>query len=64
MGDEGMPPVAAAFDDISAASKALILKAARAVNARRALDAAPMFADMAETWQRGMDALAAIIGSR
>jgi len=64
MGDEGMPPVAAAFDDISAASKALILKAARAVNARRALDAAPMFADMAEAWQRGMDALAAIIGSR
>lgn len=46
-----------AFDQISAANKAFILKAARAVNAKRALDAAPLFDEMARAWDRGMRAL-------
>ena len=45
-------------------AKVFILKAARAVNGRRALDASPMFAEMAEAWQRGMDILAAASGAR
>jgi len=47
-----------AFGQISAANKALILKVARAVNAKRAFDGAPVFAEMAQAWQRGMTALA------
>lgn len=46
-----------AFGQISAGNKALILKVARAVNAKRAFDGAPAFAEMAASWQRGMDAL-------
>jgi hypothetical protein len=54
-----LAPAAEAFDAISSGAKVFILKAARAVNARRALDAAPMFAEMAEAWQRGMEVLGA-----
>jgi hypothetical protein len=53
----GLDDAAAAFDAISSGAKTFILKAARAVNAKRALDAAPMFDEMAAAWQRGMDAL-------
>ena len=38
---------------LSQTAKAFILKAARAVNAKRALDAAPMFDEMAAAWQSG-----------
>lgn len=48
-----------AFEQISAGHKALILKVARAVNAKRAFDGAPVFAEMAQHWQRGMNALLA-----
>jgi hypothetical protein len=50
---------AAAFDTVSQQAKTFILKAARAVNAKRALDAAPIFGAMRDGWQRGTDALAA-----
>jgi hypothetical protein len=57
--DPALAPAAEAFAKISASSKAFILKAARAVNAKRALDASPMFDEMAAAWQSGMDTLAA-----
>jgi hypothetical protein len=56
--DPSLAPAAEAFAKISATAKAFILKAARAVNAKRALDAAPMFDEMSAAWQSGMDALA------
>lgn len=46
------------FDVIAQGSKALILKGARAVNSGRPLDAAPLFAEMAQAWDRGMALLA------
>ena len=48
---------AQAFESIAQNCKTLILKVARAVNAKRAFDAAPIFADMSQAWQRGMDGL-------
>ncbi len=51
---------------LSQSAKALILKGARAVNGKRALDAAaftPMFAEMAGAWQRAMDLLSAAPGA-
>jgi Domain of unknown function (DUF1839) len=54
-GDEPAQAAAAEFAKVSHAAKTLILKGARAVNAKRTLDAAPMFQEMAEAWQRGMD---------
>jgi hypothetical protein len=49
-----------AFAAIAEGNKTLILKAARAVNARRAFDAGPMFEEMAAAWDTGMAALDAI----
>jgi Domain of unknown function (DUF1839) len=43
------------FDGIAQGSKTLILKAARAVNSRRELDASPLFDEMAIAWERGID---------
>jgi len=57
LGDASALPAADAFDTISSVSKMFILKAARAVNARRALDARPMFTEMADAWRRGMEIL-------
>jgi hypothetical protein len=59
LADDALAPAAASFASVSQAAKAFILKAARAVNAKRALDAAPMFDEMAAAWQAGTDALAA-----
>lgn len=53
-----LEPAASAFDLIAQHSKTFLLKAARAVNAGRALDAAPLFDEMAEAWERGMACLA------
>jgi hypothetical protein len=50
-------PAAAAFSDISAMAKSLLLKIARAVNAKRALDASTTFDEMARAWDRGTAAL-------
>ncbi|MCE9573024.1 MAG: DUF1839 family protein [Deltaproteobacteria bacterium] len=52
----------AAFETVSSTAKTFILKAARAVNAKRALDAAPVFAEMAAAWQRGVDVAIAQFG--
>ena len=57
LAEQGHPAVAAAapcFDSIAQGNKALILKGARAVNSGRPLDAAPLFAEMAQAWEQGM----------
>src|SRR5262249_22235785 len=54
---DGVVEAAPAFDAIVNGAKTLILKAARAVNGKRALDATAQFAEMASGWQRGMDVL-------
>jgi hypothetical protein len=54
---------AEAFEKISATAKAFILKAARAVNGKRAFDAAPMMDEMATAWQTGIDLLVARLGA-
>ena len=46
-----------AFQDISSGAKALVLKAARAVNAKKSVDFAPMLDDMTVAWDVGMDCL-------
>jgi hypothetical protein len=43
---------AAAFAEISAVAKSMLLKIARAVNAKRSLDASASFDDMARAWDR------------
>jgi len=55
---DGLKPAAEAFSQLSAAAKTLILKAARAVNTRKPLDAASAFDEMAGSWARGMETLA------
>jgi len=47
----GILPAADAYERISAGVKTFILKAARAVNARRALDAGPTFDEWSAAWQ-------------
>jgi Domain of unknown function (DUF1839) len=59
LGDAPLLPAADAFARVSDGSKAFILKAARAVNGKRVLDAGPMFGEMAASWQAGMDVLVA-----
>ncbi len=54
---------AADFQSISAACKSLVLKGARAVNARRALDVETPCKAMAEAWARGMSSLDAAVRS-
>jgi hypothetical protein len=50
-------PAAECFDAIAQGNKALILKAARAVNSGRPLDAVPLCTELAESWERGMGLL-------
>ena len=57
-GDDHARAAATELDKVSHTAKALILKGARAVNAKRALDASAMFEEMAGAWQRGMNLLA------
>lgn len=57
LGDAKFQPALAPFHAIAQANKALILKAARAVNSGRPLDASPVFDDMARAWDAGMAAL-------
>jgi len=47
-------PAAASFDHIAQTCKAMILKAARAANSGRVLDAAPTIESMAQAWESGM----------
>ena len=58
-GVDDVEPAAVAFDGISTTSKALILKAARAVGARKPMDVAPMLHDIAARWDVGMRHLGA-----
>jgi hypothetical protein len=48
---------AEAWDRINQGAKTFILKAARAVNSRRALDASPYFDEWAQSWQAARDTL-------
>ena len=51
------PALAAAaghFEQLSATAKAFILKAARAVNTKKPLDASGPFGEMARAWSEGM----------
>jgi hypothetical protein len=50
-------PACAAFELISSTCKSMVLKGARAVNAKRALDVATPCAIMAEAWDQGMNQL-------
>lgn len=58
-GDAALQPAAEAFDAISNGMKTFILKAARAVNAKRALDARAQFEEIAAAWERGIGVLEA-----
>jgi len=51
---------AAAFSEISAISKSLLLKIARAVNAKRPLDASASFDGMASAWDRATAGLSGL----
>jgi len=59
---DGLGDAAAAFDRISNGCKTFILKAARAVNARRAFDPGTILDDVAAAWQTGTDLVAARLG--
>jgi len=50
-------PAAQSFDTIAQGCKTLILKVARAVNARRPIDASEMMDSMARAWDDGMQTL-------
>jgi hypothetical protein len=58
-GEADLEPSIAAFDAVSAASKSLILKAARAVGAKKTVDLAPMLGELETQWDGGMRHLAA-----
>jgi uncharacterized protein DUF1839 len=63
-GGGGLARAAGEFEQLSVAAKAFILKAARAVNTRKTLDASGTFGEMSEAWDRGMAALAAELDAR
>ncbi len=54
----GLADISNYFETISNGAKTFILKAARAVNSRRAFDATSMFEEWAAAWQKGRDGLA------
>jgi len=54
----GLEATALCFDDISNANKTFILKGARAVNSKKAIDMAATFDGMTLAWARGMENLA------
>ena len=56
-------PAAESFEAVSSQAKAFILKAARAVNGKKAMDSAAYFDEMAAAWQRGIDVLLREVGS-
>jgi hypothetical protein len=61
--DPALVPAAEAFEAISSNAKTLILKGARAVNAKRALDASAAFEEMSVAWRRGMEVLVREVGT-
>jgi len=58
---DALAPAVSSFQQIAQANKALILKVARAVNAKRAMDPAEVFGEMAAAWEQGMACLDANI---
>lgn len=56
-GEAGLEDAAKSFDTISQTAKAMILKGARAVNAKRAVDLGEMLDTMQTSWDAGMKAL-------
>ncbi|HVU03821.1 MAG TPA: DUF1839 family protein [Polyangiaceae bacterium] len=61
-GETGLGEAAADFDEIAATSKSLVLKMARAVNAKKDVDFSAMFQTMASRWASGMERLVAKYG--
>jgi hypothetical protein len=57
-GEAGLDDAAADFAAISDTSKSLILKTARAVGAKKAVDLAPMLAEIEARWAGGVGSLA------
>ena len=60
--DGALVPAAPEFDRASGAAKTFILKAARAVNAKRPFDASATFDEMAGGWAAGTETLARRLG--
>jgi hypothetical protein len=58
-GERDLLPIAEDFNSISENAKALVLKTARAVNAKRAVDFAPILEAIEQSWARALGALAA-----
>ncbi len=56
-GESGLGDAQVAFSEISSGAKALVLKTARAVNAKKTVDFAPLLEEMAGAWDRGMECL-------
>lgn len=56
-GQEGLSPAQKAFGDVSSGAKAMVLKTARAVHAKRTVDFGPMLEEMATAWDAGMECL-------
>lgn len=56
-GHKGLDEAIAAFLDIANLNKAFILKAARAVNTKRAFEGTAMFTQMGQAWERGTTTL-------
>lgn len=56
-GEEGLGDAQKAFAEISSGAKALVLKTARAVNAKKVVDFAPILSEMAAAWEAGMRGL-------
>ena len=54
---QALAPALISFQAIAQGNKALILKVARAVNAKRQMDPAEVFGDMAKAWDTGMACL-------
>ena len=62
VGTPGLEAPISAFESIATTSKTLILKGARAVNARRTFDGGGLFATLSEAWQTGTGELLAKFG--
>jgi hypothetical protein len=62
-GESGLDEIAADFAAISDTSKSLILKTARAVGAKKAVDLGPMLTEMERRWDAGTGRLASRYGA-
>jgi hypothetical protein len=60
--DPALVPAAEAFEAISTQAKTFIMKAARSVSSKKALDATPIFEEMGAAYQRGIDVLLRAVG--